>query len=217
MPLQKLNEICLFASLGKEQLEKIAKIATIKTLKSKNILYYEGDKSDMLYFLLDGVIKLYKYNQHDKEIVLGYFYTQTLIGEVSALSGKPHQATAEAETQCSILCVALEPFKKDFLKDPNISTQLIAQLISKVRTLMNNTVQTTSAQKLARFIYENSSLFGKIKKYKIAQIINMRPETFSRNLKQLQKKGIIAYNKNNFEILDKEALKAMFACEIYLT
>ena len=40
----------------------------------------------------------------------------------------------------------------------------------------------------------------------------MAPETFSRNLKKLQSDGVISYDKDHFEIKDKNALSELFAC-----
>ena len=60
--------------------------------------------------------------------------------------------------------------------------------------------------------FENQELFVKLKKYKIAEILNMAPETFSRNLKKLKRDEIIFYDKNTFEVLDRNALSELFAC-----
>ena len=208
----RLKEICLFGSLDDKQLDKLNKISTIKSFKPENILFYEGDDPKNLYFLLDGLIKLYRYDKNDNINILSYYYSQALIGEAATLQRTPHQVTAECETHCSVLVVSFDEFEKDFLKNPDISLGIIMQLVTKVKQLMNTNMQQTSMQKLAGLIYENHELFTKLKKYKIAEILNMAPETFSRNLKKLQANEVISYNKDHFEIIDKEALSELFAC-----
>jgi CRP/FNR family transcriptional regulator len=84
------------------------------------------------------------------------------------------------------------------------------QLVKKVKSLMNNRVPLTSMQKIAQLIYENSDLFTKLKKYKIAAILNMTPETFSRNLKTLKKERIITYGGGDFKVLDQARLLDLF-------
>ena len=208
----RLKEICLFGSLDDKQLDKLGQISSIKNFKPGNILFYEGDDPKNLYFLLDGLIKLYRYDKNDNINILSYYYSQALIGEAATLQRTPHQVTAECETHCSVLVVAFDEFEKYFLKNPDISLGIIMQLVTKVKQLMNTNMQQTSMQKLAGLIFENHELFTKLKKYKIAEILNMAPETFSRNLKKLQAEGVISYDKEHFEIKDREALSELFAC-----
>ena len=208
----RLKEICLFGSLDGKQLDKLNQISTIKNFKPGNILFYEGDEPKNLYFLLDGLIKLYRYDKNDNINILSYYYSQALIGEAATLQRTPHQVSAECETHCSVLVVSFNEFEKDFLKNPDIALGIIMQLVTKVKQLMNTNMQQTSMQKLAGLIYENHELFTKLKKYKIAEILNMAPETFSRNLKKLQADEVISYDKDHFEIIDREALSELFAC-----
>ncbi len=208
----KLKDICLFGSLNNAQLEKLCKISTIKTFKPSNILFYEGDEPKNLFFLIDGLVKLYRYDKNNNINILTYYYYQALIGEAATLQKTPHQVTAECETECSILIVPFEEFEKDFLSDPKISLGIIMQLITKVKKLMNSNMQKTSMQKLAELIFENPEIFSKLKKYKIAAILNMAPETFSRNLKKLQNEKIISYDTKGVQILDKKRLSDLFAC-----
>jgi len=207
-----IKEICLFGSLNDKQVEKLSKISVIKKLKPENILFYEGDEPKSLYFLLDGLVKLYRYDKNDNINILSYYYTQALIGEAAIFQKTPHELNAICETECTVLIVSFDEFERDFLNDPKIAIGLIMQLVSKVKKLMNTSIQQTSLQKLAQLIYENSDLFMKLKKYKIAEILNMAPETFSRNLKKLQKDKIISYDSKHFEILDKNALSDLFPC-----
>ena len=209
---EELKEICLFGSLDDIQLDKLSKITTIKKFKPGNILFYEGDEPNNLYFLLDGLVKLYRYDSNDNINILSYYYSQTLIGEAATLQRVPHQISAECETHCKVLVVNFNEFEKIFLKDPTIALGIIMQLVTKVKDLMNSNMNQTSMQKLAELIFENHELFIKLKKYKIAEILNMAPETFSRNLKKLQEKEIISYGKDFFEIKDKQALSELFAC-----
>jgi len=207
-----LKDICLFGSLDNTQLDKLSEISNIKDFKPGNILFYEGDEPKNLYFLLDGLVKLYRYDANDNINILSYYYSQTLMGEAATLQRTPHQISAECETHCKVLVVSFDEFEKNFLKDPAIALGIIMQLVSKVKKLMDSNMQHTSMQKLAGLIFENHELFMKLKKYKIAEILNMAPETFSRNLKKLQEDNIISYSKNHFEIKDKQALSKLFAC-----
>lgn len=207
---KRLKEICLFGSLDDKQLKRLAQISSIKSFKPENILFYEGDEPRNLYFLLEGLVKLYRYDKNNNINILSYYHSQALVGEAATLQRTPHQVSAECETHCSILVVSFDEFEKDFLRNPDIAIGIIMQLVTKVKHMMKTNMQQTSMQKLASLIHDNHSLFIKLKKYKIAEILNMSPETFSRNLKKLQSAGIISYSAKYFEIKDKNALNELF-------
>lgn len=205
-----LDTICLFSSLDNEQLKLLDEFSTIKCFKEGNILFYEGESPKHLFFLLDGLVKLYRYDAHNAITILDYYYNQSLIGEAASLQQTPYQTTAECDTDSTILMVEYDGFSQHFLRNPDVAIQLIMQLVKKVKSLMNNRVPLTSMQKIAQLIYENSDLFNKLKKYKIAAILNMTPETFSRNLKALKKDGIITYGGGKFKVLDQTRLLGLF-------
>ena len=205
----QLKEICLFGSLDDRQLDKLAQISTIKQFQPGNILFYEGDEPTNIYFLLDGLVKLYKYDANNNMNILSYYYTQALLGEAATLQKEPHQVLAECEIESTILILSFSEFEKNFLKDPDVSLGIIMHLVSKLKALMSSNIKQTSMQKLAGLIFENHELFMKLKKYKLAEILNMAPETFSRNLKKLEEKNIISYSKNRFTIHNQQALREL--------
>lgn len=210
-----LRGICLFESLNDEQLEQLEGICSIKKLNPGNILFYEGDEPKYLYFLIEGLVKLYRYTPNNQINIVNYFHTPTLIGESATLQKTPHQTNAECETNTTLLTISFEKFEKFFLQNPQIALAIIMQLVTKVRKLMNANMQHSSTQKVAQLICENPELFEKLKKYKIAEILNMTPETLSRTLKQFQKEKLIIYTTKSLQVLDEDGLKNIFStCSI---
>ncbi|MDY0238774.1 MAG: Crp/Fnr family transcriptional regulator [Campylobacterales bacterium] len=205
-----LESICLFSSLNNEQLKKLRQMSSIVKFNEGNIIFYEGDSPSYLYFLLEGLVKIYKYDNKDSITILDYYYTQALIGEAAVLGQMPHSATAECDTNSTVLVVEYKKFAKEFLHNPQISTQIIMHLVEKIKSLQGSSLPRTSMQKVAKLVHENSEIFKKLKKYKIAAILNMTPETFSRNLKTLKKEGIISYGSGFFDILDSDKLLRKF-------
>ena len=76
---------------------------------------------------------------------------------------------------------------------------------------MNYNMPKDSIAKLAEFIYENEELFNTMKKYKIAEMLNISPETLSRLLKTLKKQQIFERQENgHYKIVNKEGLKKFY-------
>ena len=77
------KEIELFQELTKEEIKQLFKISSFKKYKKNNILFFEGDKPQQLFLLLDGIIKVYKVDAKGNEIILHFFQPQMLIAETA--------------------------------------------------------------------------------------------------------------------------------------
>ena len=77
------KEIELFKELTKEEMKQLFKISSFKQYKKNNILFFEGDKPQQLFLLLDGIVKVYKVDTKGSEIILHFFQPQTLIAETA--------------------------------------------------------------------------------------------------------------------------------------
>ena len=59
--------------------------------------------------------------------------------------------------------------------------------------------------------FNNESILINLKQVKIAQILNITPETFSRKISKLKKDGIIQNEKGHIKILDHDKLKELIS------
>ncbi len=190
-----LKKIYLFSNLTEKELEKLNRISIKKSFKKNEIIFYEGDKAKYLHILLSGVVKAYKSNYHN-EVLISYFYPITMIAEVANLENIHFPATARFEEDGELLLIDYSKFKEEFLSNPQISFNFILSLTKKVKILervIANSLTMNSIAKVSKFIYENEEIFLSLKQAKIANILNMKPETLSRALKKLKDKNIKLY------------------------
>lgn len=190
----ELNKIYLFENLNDEEIKGIEEISSIQKLNKDNILFYEGDESKYLYILLKGEVKLYKVMPQDRELVLKHFHDNEFIAEVANFEEINYPATAQAITKCEVLRIDFKAFKNQILNNSKLSYVIMKSLIKKIRNLENivsmNLVSDTK-QRVARYIYKNSDEFFKTKNIKVAEILNMTPETLSRILRVFKDEGLI--------------------------
>ncbi|RXK13198.1 Crp/Fnr family transcriptional regulator [Halarcobacter mediterraneus] len=207
---KKLSEIYLFKNLSDEVLEQMEDFTSILKLSKNNILFYEGDESKYLYLLTDGIIKLYKTSSNDKEIILKYFHKNELIAEVANFEQIPYPATAQSFTDTELLKIDFEKLKELIFLNPQLSYLIQKSLIQKVRNLENLIslhLVLDSKKRVAKYIYDNADDFFNTKNLKIAEILNISPETFSRVLSSLKKEKVVD-TKN--KMINKEALKEIY-------
>ena len=208
-----LKDIYLFQCLSKPQLERLSEITVQQEYKKDNFLFLEGEDSDKLHILTDGMIKIYKCDKKGNEIMLNHFYPTTLVAEFACLEHIPYPATAVFETDGRVISVDYTTFEKEFLKNPDISLSIIKSLTHKIKALDNvitRNLTLDSTGRAAKFIYENEALASKLKQNKVAAILNITPETMSRVIRKFRESGIVDFKDGKLRISNKDKLKELF-------
>lgn len=185
----KLKDIYLFRNIDDNTLNKIEKFTTSVKYQKENIIFYEKEEPKNLFYLVSGVIKLYKMSSHDKEIILKYFHPNELIAEVANFEHMPYPATAKAFTDIEILKIDFEKLKQVIYMDKELAFIMQASLISKIKNLeyiINRHLVLDAKERVAQFIHDFPDDFFSMKNFEIAEILNISPETLSRILKTLK-------------------------------
>ena len=119
-------------------------------------------------------------------------------------------ANCSFDTDAEVILIDYKKFKEEFLQKPEISMFFIKSLTKKIKFLQNfidYNVSLNSMEKIAKFLYENEELLKTLKQVKIAQILNITSETFSRQLAKLKKENIIENEKGYIKILDYKKIQ----------
>lgn len=201
---QTLKEVSMFSSLGEEELKALAHISHIVNYKEGETLFLEGDVSEVLMLLIEGVVSIFKHDDKGNEIVISYFKRYALLAEAATLRHTPLPSSARFETDGKLIKIDIEAFEKLFMSHPNISYAIIQSLLKKVDLLQQNihfNIATTSIDKTLRFYKDNPALSLDLKQYEIASVLGMTAETFSRNLSKLVKEGKLMKVNTGYKIV----------------
>lgn len=211
--MANLRDYYFFNSLNEEEIEKLKDISIFKKYSKGDILFYIGDKSKYLHLLVDGVVKIYKHDYKDNEIVIHHINAVSFIAEISNYEEMPFPANCTFETNAEVILIDYEKFKEQFLYKKDISMLFIKSLTQKIKFLekfINNNVSIDVNAKVAKFIYDNEKTINSIKQIKVAELLNIREETLSRKVSALVKKGIIKKDKRDIKIIDHDKLLKEF-------
>ena len=203
------ESVYFFSTLDEEQQKRIQVIARERQFHKGEFLFFEGDTPKYLHILTHGVIKVYKTLPNGNEIVIHNFYPPTMVAEMPCLEHIAYPATAVCETDATLVQIDYERFEKEFLQDPQISFNIIRSLTKKIKNLdaaLTNTTTLSATQRCAKFIYENPETFLSVKQKKVAEILNITPETLSRTLKKFKEAGAITMEKGKPVIVDSNKL-----------
>jgi len=187
-----LKEVNMFSSLEENELKALEKISYIYKYEEGSSLFMEGDISQSLMLLTEGVVSVFKHDSKGNEIVIGYFNRYTLLAEAATLRHTALPSSARFQTSGAVIKIDLEAFEKLFITHPNISYEIIQSLLQKIDLLQQNihfNTASSSKEKILHFYMKNSTLSLDLKQYEIASILGMTAETFSRNIAKLIKEG----------------------------
>jgi CRP/FNR family transcriptional regulator len=190
--------------LDERPFEELSKMARVRRYKRGDILFYEGEEPTALTVLTKGSLKLYKTSDQHKEVVMHRFRPVSMVAEVALLHGIPYPASAVFEEAGEVISIDYQAFESVFLSDPKLSRMLILSLSNKIRVLesmIERNLVMSAEERVLNFIASTPERFMTMRRYEIANELNMTPETFSRMIKRLLEKGRIVKEGDTYALL----------------
>ncbi|MDH5465739.1 MAG: Crp/Fnr family transcriptional regulator, partial [Thiovulaceae bacterium] len=199
--LSTLKEIYLFTKLDQNELEALSTICTLHHYDVDSCLFLEGETGHHLLILIEGMVTVYKTDDKGNEIIINNFTPISLIAEPALLQGLPYPSSATVKQPSILIKIELENFKKNFLQKGTISLNIINSLLSKVQLLQNTISMNLSGsarEKIINFYKNEKYHANQYKQYEIAALLSISPETLSRNLKKLEKEGLLKKKEHHY-------------------
>ena len=193
----------MFSSLKDEELQELANISSLQNYTKDESLFFQGDISQNIMILVDGIVSIYKHANKGNEIVISYFNKYSLLAEAATLRKTPLPSSAKFHSDGQILKINIDEFEKVFMENAKISYAIIQSLLQKVELLQQNihfNIATNSKDKVIEFYKNNTKLSLDLKQYEIASILGITPETLSRNIKTLIKEEVLEKTSIGFKI-----------------
>ena len=114
-----------------------AQHAAPRTFPKNTVVVTEGDRTDSLYIIVSGRVRIYVIDEKGKEIVLNESGPGEYFGEM-VLDEGPRSASVMTLESTEFLVVPKEDFREFVAKSPEFALHLILKLIKRVRTLTND-------------------------------------------------------------------------------
>lgn len=117
-----------------EYVGALAALGTMRAYGKNTILVQEGDRSDQIYVVLDGKLKVYLADSEGKEIIVDILGPGQYFGEM-ALEGDPRSASVMTLEPSRLSVVERDRFKDFLAGNPDAAYALIVTLIRRARNL----------------------------------------------------------------------------------
>jgi len=209
------DNIPLFTGLGKKDLDTVARHTLAKTFPAHTILLREGERSDSLYIILYGKVKIYVSDKEGDEAILNIQGTGDYFGEMALLDEAPRSASAMTMEPTRVAIMAKSAFKDCLASHPDIAYNLIRTLTQRVRVLsgsVRNLALLDVYGRVARTLLslaeplDNKLVVDqKLTHQEIASMVGASREMVSRILKDLANKGYIKVERRRIILFEKLA------------
>lgn len=213
--LQYIKTLDFFSTLNDEQLSMIGDMSNIVKYPKASILYYENEEFNKIFFLVSGLLKVFKMDKYENEIFLYHIYENSLISELTTLEGDVIHCFSNAEfvEDSVILEVDFSKLKSNFLSQNILNNEFINEILLKMHQLhcvVNRELVFDASAKVAFTLMDDLKMFNSLKRQEVSFMLHIQPETLSRVLKKLKRADIIDIEHLNVVIKNKEALKSIY-------
>ena len=134
---ESLKAVPLFSGLSQQEIATLADGAIVRTFPKNTIVVTEGERSDSLYVILSGRVKVFLSDEHGKDLVLRVEGPGEYFGEL-ALDEGPRTASVGTLESCKMAVIANDVVRGLLASHPEAALQLIRGLIGRMRYMTEN-------------------------------------------------------------------------------
>ena len=219
-----LKFVPIFAQLNEEQLDSIAKVGTYRSYKKDSIILFESEEGAGLFVIAKGKVKVSRFGNDDKEVILTILHASDIFGEMSLLDGEERSATVTAIEDSEILTIKRDDFLELLKTHHDVVNALLMELTRRLRgaDMKIKALSMHDAEgKIATVLIKLADDLGVIKQgqveieklpyqHEIANMAGTSRETISRTLHSFAKKGFVELDGSGLRILNYEKFKEAY-------
>ena len=212
-----LAKMHYFTGLTQAEIKAVRKcVAMEKRIEKGETLLYEGDRSEYIYFIISGAIKVYKKHANGKEQILNITIAGDSLNDVSTFDGGESAASMLAMTPVRLYAIKTGDMEKLFLKNSKIARNVARVLASRVRRDSSLVEVLSFGQvigRLAKLILKQGAAAGGVRlpyfnqQDDLAAMVGTSRVVVNRSLRGMEEKGAIRLERRRIVILNEQVLK----------
>jgi CRP-like cAMP-binding protein len=218
--LPLLAELPLFQGLAPEALRFLAGGCHQRTAPKGLVVCEKGSRPDGLFLVTKGRIKLAVLSEDGSERVLDIVLPGRSFAEAAAFLGEPCLAYAETLCESRLLYLAQQRLREAVIRWPEVAFVVIARLARQVYDLTRDLEACclrTAAQRVASYLLreatddcsdaDGAEVVLPAAKVVVASSLHLTAETFSRELHDLARNGIVDVERRTVRVRSLQQLR----------
>ena len=203
-----------FSGLSESVLASVSRRFFKKKAVRGDILVFEGEPAEALYFVVEGVVKVFKTSADGKEQILRIIRPGDSFNDVPVLSGGENLASAAAMSVAVLNGIKkknLEAVSKEYprvaLNIIKVLSRRVQEMIELVEDLSFRNVSGRVAKILLEHIGNGNGERPRLTQQEMAAMIGTAREMVGRSFRILEEEGAIRIEHNRIIIANEEILK----------
>lgn len=208
------------ALLTPAQLEELRALSGTRRLRRGVTLFAEGDRSDSVAYVLAGRVKVSYHTRAGDEVMLAVHGPGQLLGELSAIDGRPRSASVTTLEPVEVLVISAADFHAFISDHPDVGLGLLRMLTSRLRDADRKRVEFGAHDTVGRVasrLLELAERFGEpgtdgvtvelpLTQEELAGWVGASREGVSKALRTLRERGVVSTGRRRIVIRDSDAL-----------
>ena len=196
--------------------ERMLKFGVQRSFGEGEIIFSEGEVAEFLPTVISGRVKMVRYPEPGKEIIIGTFGPGEMFAIPPAMDGKAFPSTAVAMEDSRVLMLARDRFRGLMAEFPDFSIAVADRMcgILRDRAATIQVLSGTTAEKrigtvLLSLVRESGNglpLRITLRRQDIAEMAGLTLECTIRSIRRLARRGAFEIVKGKIVIHDPEAL-----------
>lgn len=211
-----LKSIPYFSGLSDSDIDSVSKYIFEKKAERGEILNFEGEPADVLYFVVAGAVKVFKTSADGKEQIFDIIRPGESFNDVAVLSGSLNLVSAEAMSAVILNAIKKNDMEVVLREHPQMALNVIQVLSRRVQELVSlvedfsfRRVTGRVAKMLLEYAGDGVGERPRLTQQEMAGMIGTVREMVGRSLKNLEAEGAIRMERNRVVITDQKALREM--------
>ncbi|MFS0489796.1 Crp/Fnr family transcriptional regulator [Leadbetterella byssophila] len=179
-----LNLKNMMKGLSEEEWVTFSEIWTKKTYPKGSLLTMQGDPENYIYFVLEGIQRIYHSYEDGKEATIIFSYPYSFSGVIdAALTGTPSRYFFETLSSSTFLKAPAQKFLELSRTIPALSGFVQNALAQNIKGLLEKMVEVQSLkseEKFIRFMQRSPHMLHKVPQRYLANYLGIDPTNFSK-------------------------------------
>jgi CRP/FNR family transcriptional regulator len=198
-------------------LADLRSLARRKSYSENQIIFSEGDESAFLPVVESGKVKMVRFPDIDKEVIIGIFEAGEMFAVPPVFDGAPYPSTAVAMEETTLLLL----YRKDFLRLLRESSEFsfavigwMSEMLREKTATIKNLATASPEQRVGNVLLrlaEKDGASGAVKislrRQDIAEMAGLTTETTIRVIRKLAEKDLVKIERGKIILEQAERLR----------
>ncbi len=221
--LEFLKNVSLLAGLSEAEFKALAADVVTRRFKEGEVLFYQGDAGEVLYFIAFGQVRIFVQSESGQEVSVNVCGSGDFFGELAVIDERPRSATAVATQHTLVFVLSRERFLEHMRRSPRLALNFLEAMSTRVR-YSTRTVGSLSLLdipgRVARKLLDLAQTYGEpegdgvriglaLTQSDLASLVGATRESINKVLGSFRRQGLIRIEQGHFVILNRAGLEEL--------